>query len=528
MFSGREIDNYLDCEEDVDDYINYKNEDENESNNENDVSNKVCNKVSNDVCNDVKSDVNDVVSDNVNSDANEVSSNKRNDEKENESNNECNVQCNDDVNNECNVQCNDDVNNKTNTSSSSPSQPSVSIEISSTPSSTQPLTPESITSSIDSAKQEFITSLANDVAQLEQTNNISIDISQYTSPHSHYRSLLLSHLFVPSFVTTTLSMNQLINSITTFTYETYDSPNTSLQHKLSESVIHLKRLSSIFNFEFLSSVTSKWKFDELDDKIATYLTQYKTLPSTKLEYELIKTFIGKLIISLETTTERAFREQQTPLVNAQYRSVISYDVAVMNKLQSDTKWFQSWSKFMDAFFATKAENFVYIHSSYEKLNEHLSVAYDNDYLIEILFANILKCYFPSISLNYFYVVKCAYLIARMVNVYVHKLMNDKEFKNKDLTTVMNDLNTIAAVGVIIYENKNYIIRQTAHSLPKSNNNSDISEKTKMYILNHLFTGGQYYILKMFEKCLPSIGIMIDETKGKTKGSNDVSNNVDSE
>lgn len=401
-------------------------------------------------------------------------------------------------------------NSTPNRNSGSISHPEISVEISDKPSSNSAdLSDESLNKTIETAKQSFIDSLSADVSKLEETNSVHI-----TDPEKYFRGTtefgafihyLVGACFVPSSITTTLSMNEFINSVTTFKYDSYDSPNMSIVHPLSETVIYLKRLSSIFGEEFLSSVAQNWKFDSLDDKIATFLSRFNHIPSIKLEYELIRSFMGKVIISLSTTTDLAFRESQTPLVTAQYRSVIEYDIAVMNKLMNkNSKLSQSWEKFMDAFYGTSADNFVYVHENYTKLNEKLATAYKNDYLTEILLANALKCYFPSISLNYFYVIKCVYLIVRMIGVYVH-LQIDRGI-SKSLTEIMNDLNVIAAVGTIVYENKNYLFKQTQHSLPRGPDN--VSEKTNMYILNHLFTGGQYYLLKMFERSVPALSDMV--------------------
>lgn len=388
--------------------------------------------------------------------------------------------------------------------------PQISIEVSSSKAAT--MSDASVNATIEQAKQSFIDSLAADVAKLEESNSVRIDnIERYlpaSDNHGSFMTFMLGKFFVPKVVGNNLSMNNFINAITTFKYDSYDSPNMSITHPLSESVIYLKRLSELFDYEFLSSVSAKWKFDELDSKITTYLSQHNDLASTVLEYELIKNFMGKIAIALSTTTERAFRESRTPLVNATYRSVIAYDLAIMNQLKSENKWFASWSKFMDAFYGTGADNFVYTHESYVKLNEHLKVAYANDFLTEIMVANMLKCYFPSISLNYFYVIKCVYLIARMTTVYFHLLETNPKFKSRSLEDIMNDINVIFSVGVIIYENKNFIFKQTSHSLPTYT--EDVNEKTNMYILNHLFTGGQYYLLKMFELCGPVMANMIHQ------------------
>ena len=98
-----------------------------------------------------------------------------------------------------------------------------------------------------------------------------------------------------------------------------------------------------------------------------------------------------------------------------------------------------------------------------------------------------------------------YIISRMLSVYVTHGFN----KNKSLEEIANDIYVIASAGVMMYENKNYIYKQAPRSMPKYD--KPISQETQMYILNHLLTGGQYYLLKMFEESLPSLAndIVVD-------------------
>ena len=89
-------------------------------------------------------------------------------------------------------------------------------------------------------------------------------------------------------------------------------------------------------------------------------------------------------------------------------------------------------------------------------------------------------------------------------------IQNKLYLNKEFSEVVNDIYTIAVSGVIIYENKSFIFKQTPRSLPKYD--KEITEQTKMYILNHLLTGGQYYILKMFEESLPIVASLLTQNR----------------
>ena len=82
----------------------------------------------------------------------------------------------------------------------------------------------------------------------------------------------------------------------------------------------------------------------------------------------------------------------------------------------------------------------------------------------------------------------------------------KSGKKKEFEKIVNEIYTIGVSGAIMYENKSYIFMQMPRSLPKYDR--EITEETKMYILNHLLTGGQYYILKMFEESLPIVASLL--------------------
>ena len=68
--------------------------------------------------------------------------------------------------------------------------------------------------------------------------------------------------------------------------------------------------------------------------------------------------------------------------------------------------------------------------------------------------------------------------------------------------VLEDLYTLSVAGVVVYENKNFIYKQTNRTLP--NYDKPLSNETKLYILNHFLTGGQFYLLKMLEESIPVI------------------------
>ena len=121
---------------------------------------------------------------------------------------------------------------------------------------------------------------------------------------------------------------------------------------------------------------------------------------------------------------------------------------------------------------------------------------------------MLKCYLPSIAYNYFYAIKGMYLVARFLSLYLEQ----KRYENKSSEEICDDLQTIASIAVMIYENLAFVYKMIPRTLPTFKR--EISKQTHMYITNHLLVGGQYYIMKMFAECLPSLNVVLKKTEEK--------------
>ena len=374
-----------------------------------------------------------------------------------------------------------------------------------------PPSDEEVLEKIKKSKEKLVNDINEQVKEMEKNGNCKyIDPNSYTigSDLSNvFYQYIIGKMFVPRNCAMTLDINEYINNTTIFKYNAFDSPNVGIQHPIPEKVIYMNKLNKLFNYTFSNPSSGDFHFSDLDTQITSFLYKYKDLGTTKLEYGMIKSLMGKLIICLNTSCELALRDNTKPRINSEFKQAIIHDIECMKYIQNqDGKLYVSWKTFLNALLSMGPDNLIYVHDNYVSLNTKLKTAYDKDFLTENLLANALKCYLPSVAINYFYAIKSIYLISRLLSIYIQ----NKLYLNKEFSEVVNDIYTIAVSGVIIYENKSFIFKQTPRSLPKYD--KEITEQTKMYILNHLLTGGQYYILKMFEESLPIVASLLTQNR----------------
>ena len=374
-------------------------------------------------------------------------------------------------------------------------------------------TEKEIIENITKSKNKLINDINAQVESIEQAGDYKkIKTDKYlpdSDLYGVYYQYVIGKLFVPLNCGLKLDTNEYINNTTVFKYNAFDTPNMSMQHTIPEKVIYLKKLNQIFNHEFINNKSGDFHFNDLDKQIVKFLYKYKDYGTTKIEYGIIKSLMGKLIISLNTSCELALRDNTKSTLNTEFKQAVIRDIECMKYIQStDGKLYSSWKTYLNSLFSLDSDKLIYVHNNYKSLNNKLKIAYDSDFLTENLLANMLKCYLPSIAINYFYVIKSIYLIARLLSIYIQekKYMKDNEFKEFD--DIVNDIYTIGTIGTILYENKVFILKQIPRSLPRYD--KQISEQTQMYILNHLLTGGQYYILKMLEESLPVVASLLNQ------------------
>jgi len=365
------------------------------------------------------------------------------------------------------------------------------------------LSDEELEKKIKKAANKLTNDIKDQVKTMEQNGNCrKIDPLEYTigtEKYNIFKHYLFDMLLVPKRCITRFNLNEYISSVTIFNYNCFDSPNVAMQHPIPEKVIFTEKLNSLFGYQFANSKSGDFHFADLDIQLLKFINLHADKSTLAFEYKLIRSALGKLILCLNTDVELALRDNTRPTINSAFKQAVIKDIQHMKYIQSSNgKTFASWKAFLDTFLSVGSDKLIYVHDNYRNLNTKLELAYSNDFLVENLLGNTLKCYLPSVALNYFYAIKSIYVIARLVSLYVQLRL----FKDKSAEDVMNDLFTIAVCGTVIYENKSFIFKQATRSLPGYD--KPLSNETKLYILNHLLTGGQYYIVKMIEEALPVI------------------------
>ena len=358
---------------------------------------------------------------------------------------------------------------------------------------------------IQQAKDKIYNDISEQLKQLKSNNTVlTIDAKEYLSNSPLFETFIgycIGKMFIPKTISLNkLSSNEYINNTTVFKYNSYDSPNVNLGLDIPTKLLVIESLNNIFSNEFIDVNKGDFQFNDIDTQIAKYLFENKDVGTTVIEYKLIKSLFNKLIINLHTVSELALRESNSSRIGTDFKQCIMRDMKIMKFIQADNgKTYHSWQTFINALLSidNDATN-VYVHSDFNRLNNILNDAYEHDFLLENLFGNMLKCYLPSVAINYFHMVKAMYIVVRLISIYVVKGL----FKDKSFDDVVQDFSIIARVGGILYENLAFVYKLMPRTLPRYEH--DISENTKMYITNHMLTGGQYYILKMFEKSIPSI------------------------
>ena len=483
------------------------------SNNEND-NNDITNTNNNDTMNDTdNTNNNDTMNDNNTNNNDTMNDNNTNNDTTNSNINNYVIEMLNKINNNTKISSVINVNNNIHNSESTSFKTCSSGSIEVTKEKTREPTEKEIIENIIESKNKLINDINAQVENIEQAGDYKkIKTHKYLPDadlYGVYYQYVIGKLFVPLNCGLKLDTNEYINNTTIFKYNAFDTPNMSMQHTIPEKVVYIKKLNQIFDHEFINNKIGDFHFNDLDKQIVTFLYKYKNYGTTKIEYGIIKSLMGKLIISLNTSCELALRDNTKPTLNTEFKQAVIRDIECMKYIQStDGKLYTSWKTFLNSLFSLDSDKLIYVHNNYKSLNNKLKTAYDSDFLTENLLANMLKCYLPSIAINYFYVIKSIYLIARLLSIYIQekKYMKNNAFKEFD--DIVNDIYTIGTIGTILYENKVFILKQIPRSLPRYD--KQISEQTQMYILNHLLTGGQYYILKMLEESLPVVASLLNQ------------------
>ena len=351
-------------------------------------------------------------------------------------------------------------------------------------------------------KDKYVEEIKVKAEEIEKTSEYlhKYDFSHYID-NKKYLNYIQGILTIPSTYTNIklLSLKYYINETTIFdNYNPFDSVNKMMLHDLPTRVVIVSKFNKLVNEDVIDLSSKNFRFDNYDQRICGFINKHKDVGTTKFEYSFIKSCLNKLIISLNTDCEMAFKTNDI-LVKSTFKSAVIRDLKMMSVLQigDSGKTQMSWNKFVEALTSHGAESHIYKHDNYQQLNKRLTTAYATDFLSEIFIGNALKTYTPTIHANYFYTIKSIYMTARLISIYLQKFDT-----NGHPSKTVEHLKIIAAMGTISYENKSDIFKNMPRTMPYYE--KDISEEAQMYYFNHILKGGQYMILKMIEESIPSI------------------------
>lgn len=300
-----------------------------------------------------------------------------------------------------------------------------------------------------------------------------------------------------------MNITQIVHDWTNFNYLPYGELKTNYIKNPGERLVIIDKLSKIFSYNFMNTMTNKnYRFDTLNFEICKFIgnLQKSEKEVTNFEYRFIKNILGKLLICLLSSVDRAFSKDSVQINIVFKKAVSCYLKELSYLLKDDNRITYSWNIFEKHLFMSKFDSEIFKYKNAEDLREKLTECYndDSEFLIEQLIANTLKCYIPTIAFSYFSVIKNVYLISRLLSVYVNK----KLYLGKDRDEIMNDLYIISSALTIEYE-INFLANINIRCSPTCRNN-ELSKQTEVYYINHLIAGPQYFILKQLELSLPTL------------------------
>jgi hypothetical protein len=342
-------------------------------------------------------------------------------------------------------------------------------------------------------KREIIKDLKKKLKNVELPKWKFIERSSET--YSIMYRFLLGEFYIPEGIRQ-LTAKAFISGISLFpSYNPYDAPDVKLPYSIPERSAYLLKFNKLFKYCFFDETSLN--FANVDSNISKFLSNNSSLPTLEIEYDLLRKFIVKLIIQLCTSTELAFKDPNASRISQKLKEVIKQDVKELNNIQQNGKISESFNILYTSLIGIKDENLIYNFKDYQTLNSQLSECYKIDFLSENLLGNLLKCYLPSLIIDYFYVIKMIYLCVRLLSYYMQRINR----KNKDQT--FNDLHIISTAIAICYENKQMLFKQLFRKTPRYPN-GEIHHETEAYLFSHHAVGGQYYLLKTLEKSFPII------------------------
>ena len=333
---------------------------------------------------------------------------------------------------------------------------------------------------------EVIKELEKNAEQIEKSMDFNIDETKIDV--NECRKFLFSTA-ITGINGNGISTDDYVAETCNMKYSTKNQPNESSINDPAKQLVFINRLSKRLKYNFLKSTTMQLKFNCLEETICMYIKQQQ-FKDYKYAYIMLKELLKKLIIVSLSDVEGAFRSEHVWIKN-EFVKMIRKDIIMLQSLPPKLK--KSWNIFIKELCKINDAN---VFNDLSKIDYVIHV--NDDFVIESILAQTIKCMTPCFILNYYEIVKCFYLATAMIDGWFGRVEESKKqgqkVPNQEWYQELRDI--ILTVG-FIYENTRLNENSTARSLPFSVDKP--SEELQMYYLNHTVVGPQFMILKALQK-----------------------------
>ena len=364
---------------------------------------------------------------------------------------------------------------------------------------------------IEKKKEEVLLNISKQVEQLEAKElNIDYELYSRTINNKYVQFLYIPVSISVSVPAGKLSLEQIIPSLTTFKYKSFNTPAVELLHTVPEKVIALKKLNSIFNYEFIdvSKTNRDFHLKDTDEVIANFFeTRLRRVSPLSIEYVIFTKFLQKLLFSLCSYEDLSFLTD-TIQTNIQFKRILYTDFEIIKKTYAPkTRMRIAHDYIMKTINDTTVGAMIYKYKDYKDLNSKIELAANRpkEFLLEQLFASLLKTCLPSVSLSYLYAIRSCEVLCRFIGLYLQeeRYVDKNTNKNKPFMEVVDDLYYISTIAISLYEHEWSLMTQCVRSFPTVRGTT-LKPETREYINSHMLSSGVYLLLKMLEKSVPVI------------------------
>lgn len=358
-------------------------------------------------------------------------------------------------------------------------------------------------SAIPPGLEELCRQLKDEASDFSRLHGIRVDIPYLREHKAELRNVLIGMAMCPA-VDKGILIDTSAFVAAAAMAKGYDvlnaSADTGLLHQLPEQLVICQRAEDIFGRQFININSPNFSFSEIIVNICKMIEDNGDIPSKFGELSMVRSFMTKIIIFLNTNFESSLRVDGGNNVGADVYALLKDDIKQF--VIADKVMNVSWMSFVNGLLSKENKACVYRFKSYEELNRHMSESLKEGGVLEHLLGTMLKSFIPSIIIDHFYAIRTIYIIARLLTIYQH----EKIFSGKSVEEIAKELKTIAALGLMTYENIFNSTRMMTRTVPRIHGKKEMTPEFSNYIMCHMIVGGQFFLLRAIERALPVLAI----------------------